>query len=95
MLSLFLVLLLALISRILSPPHTELVKVKSTYGGEKYVDNTRCGSSHTNSYSFQWSYTFVETDHEIISTFILLLSAESFKDGLLSVTKESMCMKYW
>ena len=27
------------------------------------------------------SHTFVETDHEIISTFILLPSAESFKKG--------------
>ena len=26
-----------------------------------------------------WSHTFVEIDHEIISTVILLLSAESFK----------------
>ena len=26
-----------------------------------------------------WSHTFVATDHEIISTVILLLSAESFK----------------
>ena len=28
-----------------------------------------------------WSYTFVEIDHEIISTVILLPSAESFKKG--------------
>ena len=28
-----------------------------------------------------WSHTFVETDHEIISTAILLPSAESFKKG--------------
>ena len=28
-----------------------------------------------------WSHTFVETDHEIISTVILLPSAESFKKG--------------
>ena len=28
-----------------------------------------------------WSHTFVEIDHEIISTVILLLSAESFKKG--------------
>ena len=26
-----------------------------------------------------WSYTFVEIDHEIISTVIILLSAKSFK----------------
>ena len=42
------------------------------------------------------SHTFVEIDHEIISTIILLPSAESFKKaGLLSVTSESMCMKNW
>ena len=28
-----------------------------------------------------WFHTFVEIDHEIISTFILLPSAESFKKG--------------
>ena len=28
-----------------------------------------------------WSHTFVEIDHEIISTVILLPSAESFKTG--------------
>ena len=28
-----------------------------------------------------WSYTFVEIDHEIISTLIILPSAESFKKG--------------
>ena len=28
-----------------------------------------------------WSHTFVEIDHEIISTVILLLSAELFKKG--------------
>ena len=38
-----------------------------------------------------WSFTFVEIDHEIISTFILLMIQEE----LLSVTSESMCTKYW
>ena len=42
------------------------------------------------------SHTFAEIDHEIITTVILLPSAESFKiEGLLSVTSESMCTKYW
>ena len=41
------------------------------------------------------SHTFVEIDHEIISTVILLPSAESFKKGCLSVTSESMYTKYW
>ena len=42
-----------------------------------------------------WSHTFVEIDHEIISTVFLLPSADSFKKGLLSVTSESMCTNYW
>ena len=36
------------------------------------------------------SHTFAEIHHEIISTVILLPFAI-----LLSVTRESMCMKYW
>ena len=40
-----------------------------------------------------WSHTFVEIDYEIISTVVLLPYAES--EGLLSVTSESMCTKYW
>ena len=39
------------------------------------------------------SHTFVEIDHEIISTVILLPSADLFKKG--SVTSESMCTNYW
>ena len=42
-----------------------------------------------------WSHTFVGIDLEIISTVILLSSAESFRNGLLSVTSKSMCTKYW
>ena len=42
-----------------------------------------------------WSHTFVEIDHEIISTVILLPTADSFKKGCLSVTSESMCTNYW
>ena len=38
------------------------------------------------------SHTFVELDHETISSVILLPSADSI--GLLSVTSESMRMKY-
>ena len=38
------------------------------------------------------SHTFVEIDHEIISTVIFLLLIQ---EGLLSVTSESMCSKYW
>ena len=40
------------------------------------------------------SHTFVEIDHEIISTVILLPSAESFKKVVVSY-KRSMCTKYW
>ena len=40
------------------------------------------------------SHTFVEIDHEIISTVIFLPSAEwIIQEGLLSVTSESMCTK--
>ena len=39
------------------------------------------------------SHTFVEIGHEILSTVILLLLL--IQEGLLSVTNESMCMKYW
>ena len=41
------------------------------------------------------SHTFVEIDHEMISTVIRLPSADSFiQEGLLSVTSESMCTNY-
>ena len=36
------------------------------------------------------SHTFMEIDHEIISSVILFPC-----EGLLSVTRESMCTKYW
>ena len=39
------------------------------------------------------SHTFVEIDHEMISMVILLLPL--IQEGLLSVTSESMCTKYW
>ena len=39
------------------------------------------------------SHTFVEIDHEIISTEMLLL--QPIQEGLLSVTSKSMCTKYW
>ena len=37
------------------------------------------------------SHNFVEIDHEIISTVILLL--QLIQEGLVSVTRESMCTK--
>ena len=40
-----------------------------------------------------WSHTSMEIDHEIISSAILLLPL--IQEGLLSVTSESMCIKYW
>ena len=42
-----------------------------------------------------WSKTFVEIDCEIhvYSTVILLFPL--IKDGLMSVTGESMCTRYW
>ena len=41
------------------------------------------------------SHTFVEIDHEIISTVILLPFRWIIQEGLLSVTSESMCTNYW
>ena len=41
------------------------------------------------------SHTFVKIDYEIISTVIVLPSAESFKKDCCQLTSESMCMKYW
>ena len=40
-----------------------------------------------------WSHTFMEIDHALISTIILVLSL--IQEGLLSVTSESLCTKYW
>ena len=39
------------------------------------------------------SHTFMEIDHVIISTVFLLLPL--IREGLLSVTSESMYTKYW
>ena len=39
------------------------------------------------------SHTFIEIDHEIISTVSLLLLL--IQEGLLSFTSKSMCTKYW
>ena len=39
------------------------------------------------------SQAFVEINHEVISTVNLLLLL--IEEGLLSVTSESMCTKYW
>ena len=39
------------------------------------------------------SHTFVEIDYEIVSMVILL--TQLIQEGLLSVTSESVCTKYW
>ena len=39
------------------------------------------------------SHTLVEIDHEII--YIIILFLPLIQEGLLSVTSESMCTKYW
>ena len=41
------------------------------------------------------SHTFVEIDHEIISTVILLPSADLFKKGCCQLQEKSMCTNYW
>ena len=40
-----------------------------------------------------WSHTFVEIYHKIIPMVILLLPL--IQEGLMLVTSESMCTKYW
>ena len=42
---------------------------------------------------YQNDHTSVEIDQEIFSTVITLLPL--IQEGLVSVTSESMCMKYW
>ena len=41
------------------------------------------------------SNTFLEIDHEIVYSVILLRLAQIIQEGLLPVTSESICMKYW
>ena len=41
------------------------------------------------------SHIFVEIDHEIISTVILLRFCCIIQEVLVSVRSESMCTKYW
>ena len=41
------------------------------------------------------SNTFVEIDREIVSSVILLCLGHIIQEGLLPVTSESICMKYW
>ena len=41
------------------------------------------------------SNTFVEIDHDIVSSVILLHLAQIIQEGLLPVTSEKICMKYW
>ena len=45
------------------------------------------------SYIQAWSHTFVVIDHEVISTFILFLLADSFRRVVVSY-KQSMCTNY-
>ena len=40
-----------------------------------------------------WSHTFVEIDHEIVSTVILLPSAESFKKGCCQL-QAKVCARF-
>ena len=39
------------------------------------------------------SHTFLEIDHEIFATVILLILL--IQEGLVSATSETMCMKHW
>ena len=41
------------------------------------------------------SNTFLEIDHDIVSSIILLRLAQIIQEGSLPVTSESICLKYW
>ena len=71
---------------------TRTISMRFFLAPKTHVKITRPGSKteHPGVVSLARS-TFVEIDHEIISTVILLL----IQEGLLSVTIESMCTKYW
>ena len=56
------------------------------------VSGYRCESCRSRGHEFD--HTFVEIDHEIISTIICSLPLSHLRE-LLSVTSESMCTKYW
>ena len=62
------------------------------------VSGYRCESdcrSRGHKFDTARSNTFVEIDHEIVSSVILLRLAQIIQEGLLPVTSESICMKYW
>ena len=62
------------------------------------VSGYRCESdcrSRGHKFDTARSNTFVENDHEIVSSVILLRLAQIIQEGLLPVTIESICMKYW
>ena len=56
----------------------------------RFTEHTSAVSSESNCES---DLDFVEIDHEIISMVILILPL--IQEGLLSVTSERMCTKYW
>ena len=62
------------------------------------VSGNRCESdcrSRGHKFDTVRSNTFVEIDHDIVSSVILLRSAQIIQEGLLPVTSEKICMKYW
>ena len=57
------------------------------------VSNMSDCRSRDHEFDSVWYHTFSMSDHIIIYTAILLLPL--IQEGLLSVTSESMCTKYW
>ena len=73
--------------------HTKLLR--SAVGN---VSGYRCESdcrSRGHKFDTASSNIFVKTDHEIVSSVIVLRLAQIIQEGLLPVTSEIICMKYW
>ena len=82
-------------SKLKSSYHNEIIKVlyKAHTGPVAQSIARPMADPRVVSLILTWSHTFAETDHEIFSMVVLLLPQT--KEGLVSVTSESMCKKYW
>ena len=69
------------------------VKLLSDTGPQSAVGNVSDCRARVVSSIQSRSHAFMQIDHEIISTIILIPSL--IQEGLLSVTSEIMCMKSW
>ena len=79
-------------------PFLTIIHTKWLRSAVGNVSGYRCESdcrSRGHKFDTARSNTFVEIDHEIVSSVILLRLAQIIQEGLLPVTSESICMKYW